>query len=205
MKCVSIVERVYYEWERADSDNVKYEDWFNERIGLIICEKGMEQSMKKIILHMVTLMIAISVIFFTMWTIVNRLCKTIKREEDMKNKMSEFYVLLVRWLALKQNNSSLKDFFVTRNYKKVAIYGMKELGQRLCVELKDTEIEVSYAIDRNVTKVNSDVRVVSPDANLEEVDVIVVTAIHCFDEIKQKLQKKIKCPIISLEEVMYCA
>lgn len=163
----------------------------------------MEQSMKKVILHMVTLVIMISVIIWVMWTIVNRLCKTIKSEEDMKNKMSEFYVLLVRWLALKQKNSSLKDFFVVRNYKRVAIYGMKELGQRLYDELKDTEIEVSYVIDRNTNKVNSDIRVIAPSDNIEDVDVIVITATHYFDEIKRELQEKTRCPIISLEEVIY--
>ena len=41
------------------------------------------------------------------------------------------------------------------------------------------------------------------DDELEEVDAIVVTPISAFGEIKQTLEKKVDCPIISLEDVLY--
>lgn len=43
----------------------------------------------------------------------------------------------------------------------------------------------------------------SPEDEIKEVDAIVVTAITFFDEIKELLMKKVSCPIISLENVLY--
>ena len=45
--------------------------------------------------------------------------------------------------------------------------------------------------------------VVTPEDFLEEVDVIVVTAIHYFDEIESMLGEKVDYPIISLEDIIY--
>lgn len=49
----------------------------------------------------------------------------------------------------------------------------------------------------------ADVDVVSLNDYLERVDVVVVTAITFFDDIKEKLSKKLDCPIISLEDILY--
>ena len=41
------------------------------------------------------------------------------------------------------------------------------------------------------------------DDTFPKVDAVVVTAITFFDEIKMELSKKLECPIISLEEILY--
>jgi len=41
------------------------------------------------------------------------------------------------------------------------------------------------------------------DDSLEDVDVVIVTAITFFDEIETKLSEKLDCPIISLEDILY--
>ena len=41
------------------------------------------------------------------------------------------------------------------------------------------------------------------DDDLENVDAIVVTAITFFDEIAEKLEEKVNCPVISLEDILY--
>ena len=46
-----------------------------------------------------------------------------------------------------------------------------------------------------------DVEVVTLDDDLKEVDAVVVTAITFFEEIAEKLEKKLECPIISLEDI----
>lgn len=128
--------------------------------------------------------------------------KMIKKEDHIQ-KMTEFYQLLIEWLRIKQEGKSLSLFFVKNGYKSVAIYGMKELGERLYDELKDSEIEVKYVIDKNPDSVHADAKVVAPENTLEPVDAIVVTAIHYFDEIEEKLSDKMECPIISLEDILY--
>jgi len=128
--------------------------------------------------------------------------KTIKKADHIQ-KMTEFYHLLVEWLRIKQEGKSLPAFFEQNGYKTVAIYGMKELGERLYDELKNSEIEVKYVIDKNVDSIYADADVVTPEETLENVDVIVVTAIHYFDEIEETLSAKVNCPIISIEDVIY--
>lgn len=126
-----------------------------------------------------------------------------KKRAEHTQKMTEFYQVLVEWLRIKQEGKSLTAFFVQNGYKTVAIYGMKELGERLYDELKDSEIKVKYVIDQNADSICADVDVVTPDDTLEAVDVIVVTAIHYFDEIEEALSQKVDCSIVSMEDVIY--
>ena len=161
--------------------------------------------MKKIVKYIGGLLFVICMAVLLTVTIGTKLCRIIRKEEESKNKMTEFYTLLIQWLTLKQSNNSLENYFKARNFSKVAIYGMKELGQRLYEELRNSDIEVKYIIDKNADELYAEVDIVSPDGELDEVDVIVITAIHYYDEIKEVLASKVNCPIISLEEVIYGA
>ena len=88
-------------------------------------------------------------------------------------------------------------------FRSVAIYGMKELGERLYDELENSGIEVCYIIDKNADSIYADVDVITPDDDLKPVDVIVVTAIYYFDEIEEMLSEKVDYPVISLEDILY--
>ena len=41
-----------------------------------------------------------------------------------------------------------------------------------------------------------------PEEVLKDVDAIIVTPIFYFEEIKRKLSAKVRCPIISLEDII---
>lgn len=136
------------------------------------------------------------------------LTNKVKNEEIRKNKKSKdkfkgYYNLLNQWLRLKQERKSLETFFAENQYKTIAIYGMGELGNRLYDELKDSNIQVEYAIDENTAGAYSEVKVITPEENLPEVDVIVVTAVFAYNEIEEKLSEKTHLPIISLEDIVY--
>ena len=87
--------------------------------------------------------------------------------------------------------------------KRIAVYGMSYAGETLIEELKGTRVEVIYGIDKNADKIFSTVDVISMDDSFENVDAVIVTAITFYDEIKDKLSKKVDCQIISLEDVLY--
>ncbi len=118
-------------------------------------------------------------------------------------KVHELYMAFDRWLQIRQEGKTLVEYFTKNGYKTVAVYGMKELGERLCDELKGSDVTVSYAIDKNADSIYADVDVVTPDDALTPVDVVVVTAITYFDEIEEELSQKMDCPIISLEDILY--
>lgn len=125
------------------------------------------------------------------------------QSDEWGKKMLEFYNVLNEWLMLKQEGKSLVEYFERNQYKTIAIYGMKELGERLFDELKKSDVKVVYAIDKNADAIYADIDIVTPDNDLPKVDVIVVTAIHYFNEIEELLAEKVDYPIISLEDLIY--
>ncbi len=131
------------------------------------------------------------------------LSKRMKEMEEKGAKVHELYMAFDRWLQVRQEGKTLVEYFERRNYKTVAIYGMKELGERLYDELAGSGITVCYAIDKNAGSIYADVEVVPPETDLEPVDVIVVTAIYYYDEIEEVLSLKVDCPIVSLEDILY--
>ena len=103
-------------------------------------------------------------------------------------------------------NRSLTEYFINNGYKKVGIYGLGDLGSRLVDEFKETEIEVVYGIDRDIDYISYDILVYSLDEIeriSKEVDVIVVTAVFAYDDVKDMLYKKLGIKVISLEEVVF--
>lgn len=129
--------------------------------------------------------------------------KKMKEMAEVHAKVHELYMAFDQWLQIRQEGKTLVEYFTKNGYKTVAVYGMKELGERLCDELKDSGVTVSYAIDKNADAIYTDVDVVTPDEELAPVDVIVVTAITYFDEIEEMLSEKTDCPVVSLEDILY--
>ena len=117
-------------------------------------------------------------------------------------KFKEFNELLLMWLQDYQDGRRLVEYFHKNGLKTVAIYGFGDLGAALASELENTDIDVKYVIDQAANFVYTELKVYRPEDSLPEVDVIVVTAIHYFTEIKSEMEKRVRCPIVSLETVI---
>lgn len=129
--------------------------------------------------------------------------KEIEVWQKLSDKHLALFMLMNEWLKIKQEGKKIKNYFEKNDYKTIAIYGMSYVGERLLDELADSEIEVRYAIDQNAGTIYSDIEVYSPDDELPEVDVVVVSAVYYYDDIYNKLIDKVVCPIVSLEDVLY--
>lgn len=116
-------------------------------------------------------------------------------------KMELYYHMLVKWVHVLQMGGSVKRYFEENHYKKVAIYGMAEMGGLLYDELTENGIDVAYVIDKARDAIYAP-KVVSADDKLDEVDVIVVTANYYYDEITGELSKKTSSRVVSLYEVI---
>ncbi|MCM1087827.1 MAG: hypothetical protein NC419_06695 [Muribaculaceae bacterium] len=127
----------------------------------------------------------------------------IQDRQQLSDKHFALFLMMNQWVKVKQEGKNLASYFEKNSYKKIAVYGMSYAGETLIDELKGSGIEVAYGIDKKADTIYSDVDIVSMEDALEEVDVVVVTAITFFDEIEEKLSKKVDCPIISLEDVLY--
>lgn len=126
-----------------------------------------------------------------------------ERAQNMSDKHLELFLMMNQWVKVKQQGKNLATYFQQKGYKQIAIYGMSYAGETLLNELKDSEVDVVYGIDKNVDGLYVNIDVVSPDEELRSVDAIVVTPIFFMDEIEEVLSKKVKCPIICLDEILY--
>lgn len=126
-----------------------------------------------------------------------------RKKQELSDKHLNLFLMMNQWVKVKQKGKNLASYFEKNEYKTIAIYGMSFAGETLLEELKDSEINVVYGIDRNAGEIYADVDVFSMEEELEDVDAIVVTAVTFFDEIEEQLEKKVACPIVSLEDILY--
>lgn len=129
--------------------------------------------------------------------------ETNKKVKKMSDKHLALFLMMNQWVKVKQEGKNLETYFERNGYQKIAIYGMSYAGETLFNELKDSNIQVAYAIDQKAEGIYADVDIVSPDAVLADVDAIVVTPIFFMDEIEEMLSSRISCPILSLEDILF--
>ena len=122
---------------------------------------------------------------------------------ESRDKYFTLFLMMNQWVKVKQSGKNVAEYLDRKGFKKIAIYGMGYAGETLLAELQNTDIEVSYAIDRSTDELFSDVKVIMPDDALEAVDAIIVTAVTFFDGIRETLCRKINCSIISLIDILF--
>lgn len=129
--------------------------------------------------------------------------KVIREKEDSKQRYKKYYDVLNYWMESGQRGKSIAACLLERNYRKVVIYGMGEMGNRLYEQLRETDIEVLYAIDKKPVSRYAELNVVGVAMETSDVDAVIVTPIYDFDKIKGDLEGSFGCEILSLEEVIY--
>lgn len=111
--------------------------------------------------------------------------------------------MLEKWICNVQEGKVVADYFRNRDWKAIGIYGLGWLANRLCDELSHTEIEIRYIIDRRADMILSDIRLVTLNDDLEEVDAIVATPAGEYLAIKEQLEKKVACPIVYIGDILF--
>lgn len=129
--------------------------------------------------------------------------KTVDKTQKMSDKHLALFLMMNRWVEVKQDGKNLINYFHGKGYKSIAIYGMSYAGERLLHELKGSDIEVKCGIDQKADEIYTEVDMITPDDEIPQVDAVIVTSIYFFDEIKEKLEGVVDSPVISLEDVLY--
>lgn len=136
-------------------------------------------------------------------TVGKLMWKEIQALKEMSSKHFTLFLMMNQWVKNKQNNKEIATYLDRNGYKRIAVYGMSYAGKTLIEELKNSDIHVAYGIDKNADSLYADIDIMSMEDELPDVDAVVVTAITFYDEIEKELQKKIKCSIVSLEDILY--
>ncbi len=129
----------------------------------------------------------------------------IKSEAEYKaEKFHSYFLLMDKWMALKEQHLHLAHYLKKYHYNEIAVYGLGILGKHLITELIDDEVMVKYVIDKREGLSYSGIPICKIGSELEPVDVIIVTALQEYDEIWNNIRTYgISFPILSLAELIY--
>lgn len=113
--------------------------------------------------------------------------------------------MFICWVEHEVQAHQIADYLCACNMKKIAIYGMTDIGVMLYQLLKGTDIEVVGGIDRSKKVLNLPIQIVKPKEFSEAVDAIVVTSIYYFSEIYDTMRRQVgdDVPILGLDEIVY--
>lgn len=120
--------------------------------------------------------------------------KIITKEENLKT--------FEKWMNKIQDGKSINTYFIENNYSKIAIYGMGHIGKTLYRNIQTAGMQVAYGIDCSVRKYDS-IQCYTFDAELPEVDLIIVTVSAEVDYIIDELTKKVDCPIETMNNILF--
>ena len=128
-------------------------------------------------------------------------CKTTDSDSMALKKYKSHYYLLNKWMILKEEKQSIVSYFKRNGIKSISLYGIGFLGKHFLKEIEESEVMVSYIIDKNAERYR-DFNVIRPYDKCEKTDLLVVTPIDEYYEIVDTLCLDKKQRVISLEEII---
>lgn len=111
------------------------------------------------------------------------------------------------WMYLHIRDKKIENYLCDRGYKKIAIYGMNYLGNRLYDDLCESFVEVIFGIDKASDGIEYEIPIFNMEdmalyKKLEEIDAVIVTVVTSYQSISQKFKKMSHKPVISIEDIL---
>lgn len=124
------------------------------------------------------------------------------RLEQKYNELDLSFRLLSSLTAGDKALQVIEAYFADKGIQRIAIYGLGDYGGRFYHIIKaSSKVSVECLIDRKV-KLFDGWQVRDPKDKLPEVDAVIVTPVHGFDEIKAQLSDQYDYNIIALEDII---
>ena len=121
---------------------------------------------------------------------------------DEQSKINKYYRFLYWWCIDDSRIQRIRDGFIAKNWRRIAVYGMGPIGEILIRDLRLVGIEVLYAIDRNPDGVFFSIDVYTPDVDHPQVDLLIVTPFLEFDQIRNNLGSGDCSNVIPVSELL---
>ncbi len=131
--------------------------------------------------------------------IITLISNEYKKYKKLTIKMDYYFGLMDTWMTNREAGIHISELLKKNGYNSASIYGMGRLGQRLYNELKADNYKVIFVTDQRRIEHND---FIDLDSVMPETDVMIVTAVCDFVNIKRTMSKKIDCPIISLDYIL---
>lgn len=125
-------------------------------------------------------------------------------KDEKINRKTIFYTFLLNWLEARQKGITIAEILQKRNISTVAIYGFGRHGRLAFNELANSQIIVSYIIDKNTNLKDKDgLKMYDFSSELPEVDAIIISPFLEYDAIVQALMKITKAELLSLQDLVF--
>ena len=121
------------------------------------------------------------------------------KRKPKKSKNDVYFDILDKWMKLEEAGYNVQNYFLNKKWNRIAIYGKGKIGMHLYNRLKNTDVHVEYFIDRSSNNCDKTIQVINPQEKLPDIDVVVVTPVMEFEQIKKSLQNSDIKNIISLD------
>lgn len=133
--------------------------------------------------------------------------KTMVNEENVYvGTLHENYNAMLQWVVAFQHGNNMASFLERKGYKKIAVYGMNDIGNCLVREIiRSDELELLYTIDQGNPKLYFDVKCFKLDdiMSMKKPDIIIVALPYLYEKIKDEIREKTNCNTVSVTEIVY--
>ena len=135
----------------------------------------------------------------------------LRRKECKIDAIARQYMNMVKiydyWMYLKNKGIKLEQYFVNHKYRTIAVYGMNYIGNRIYDELLNTSIKVYFGIDMAGNSIEYEIPILNMKSSefiekVQDIDVIVVTALASYQQILVELRKICNNPVVSIEQIL---
>ena len=142
--------------------------------------------------------------YFEKWDYLSKeqITQIRKRSYELSGKYFTYSKMLDMWMQIMEEGNSIENILLSRGYRNVAVYGMGILGKHLIRQLKESQVEVKYVIDRNKYVASDGIEIVTAGDEMQDIDVIIITPVNEYEEIKIILEQFYLGDIISLESLL---
>ena len=123
-------------------------------------------------------------------------------QQESLQRLARHDKLLDNWMRIRDYNINFAGYFKKYGYHNIAIYGMGRLGTHLLRELRESEINVIFGIDKNNQNTEQAIDIYNPLQEMPEVDAVVITILDEYKEVGDLLKKSMNCSMICLEEIV---
>lgn len=121
---------------------------------------------------------------------------------ELAEKNIFYFTLMNKWTRLLQDKKTLASYFEDRGLKKIAMYGFGIVGETFLRELKNSDIEIEYIVDQNAEYLYAPLRLLQPEDQLEDVDVLVITIFDKNGELLDSMRNKCGFRVVSIMDVV---
>lgn len=131
------------------------------------------------------------------------LCLQNQNDEMMKykslsDKHLEMFLVMDSWIECMQKNKNIESYLKKCDISNIIIYGMGYIGKRLYKDIKSKQFNIICCDNNEIVCSNYNIK----DEGELDPQIIIVTAIYNFFDIKKELDLRYSCVIISFDDLI---